>query len=70
MTMQVQEATRTHGTINGRTRYLAFGGAGRLGRTLVGRGRTCGSRHGQEVRTVFGCAPDAFLRDQRQPEGE
>jgi len=70
MMMKQTTETQTSGTFNGRTRYLSFSGAGRQGRPLAGRGRTRGARTPQSLRSVVGPEPEAFLRNQRQPDGE
>jgi len=70
MMMKQTAETQTSGTINGRARYLSFSGAGRQARPFAERGRTRGSRAPHSLRSVLGPDPEAFLRNQRQPDGE
>lgn len=70
MMMQAETATATRHAVGGRSRYLSFGRTEGAERSLSGRGRVTGAGRAQSVRASVGSDPSAFMRRQRQPDGE
>jgi hypothetical protein len=70
MMIQAQATPRSYGTMSGYNRHLAFTESARQGQSLTGRGRARGSRQRQSLRAVVGGAPDTFMLNQKQPDGE
>ncbi len=70
MMMQEASATATRSAVGGRNRYLSFGGTEEASVNPAGRGRVRGAGRTHSLRSAIGSDPAAFMRRQRQPDGE
>ena len=70
MMMQAATETAARSACAGRARYLSFGGTEAAAVNPAVRGRARGAGRARSLRSTVGPDPAAFMRRQRQPDGE